>query len=169
MPTLFIGEPIPGPDLVEKEESGKIEEAVERSLRGPGFELVDLEFHGEHKGLVLRIFIDKEGGVTIDDCVVASEVVGRDLDSAKLIGEPYQLEVSSPGIERRLKKAEDFKRFIGSRVKVKIVKPVAGRRNFSGVLKKAGESGFIIDADGQLFNVLYEELDKAHLLVDIKI
>lgn len=146
-----------------------IEEVVEKSLSGAGFELVDLELSKESKQPTLRLFIDKEGGVTIEDCALASEVVGRSLDCMESIKGTYRLEVSSPGIERRLKKARDFMRFIGSRVVVKTVKPVGGRRNFTGILKKASDSSFIIDADGELFDISYDDLGKAHLIMNIEI
>ena len=97
----------------------KIQDIAAPVLAGMGLELVDLEFKREGRGWVLRFFIDKEGGVTLDDCADFSREIGVLLEVEDLIPGAYQLEVSSPGIDRPLKKASDFQRFAGRLVKVK--------------------------------------------------
>jgi ribosome maturation factor RimP len=97
----------------------QIRHLAEPILDGMGLELVDVEFKREGRGWVLRFFIDREGGVTLDDCSLFSREIGTVLDIEETIDRPYHLEVSSPGIDRPLKKAEDFERFKGQQVKLK--------------------------------------------------
>ncbi len=92
---------------------------VEPILGSMSMELVDLEYKHEGRDWFLRIFIDKEGGLTLDDCAEASREIGAVLEIEDLIHTAYRLEVSSPGIDRPLKKGKDFERFVGSLVKVK--------------------------------------------------
>src|SRR5690554_2185188 len=93
-------------------------------------EIVDVEFRREPGGRVLRVFIDKPGGVTLDDCQALSRRLSAKLDEVDPIEESYNLEVSSPGIERPLTKPKDYIRFAGHRVHVRTYGPVDGRRNF---------------------------------------
>lgn len=100
-----------------------------------GLEIWDICFLKEGTGWFLRIFIDKEGGVGIDDCVEMSRALNAPLDEADLIEQAYCLEVSSPGVERRLVRGEHFQKYLGARVKLRTVRPVDGKREFSGVLE----------------------------------
>lgn len=146
----------------------KIETVVEPVLSEEDFELVDLEFQKESRGLVLRLFVDRrEGAITLRDCGNISERVGRILDHADVIKEAYHLEISSPGIERRLRKPRDFKRFIDFMIAVKTLEPVRGRRNINGVLRRATDDAFMLEADEQLYEITYSNLSKAHLIVDV--
>ena len=111
-----------------------IEAYAESLVDDLGLELVEVQFRRESHGWVLRIFIDKEGGVTIDDCTVVSRDISTWLDVEDLIEHAFHLEVSSPGLERPLKKMEDFKRFAGRKVRVKIKEPREERRVFTGIL-----------------------------------
>ncbi len=99
-----------------------------------GFELVDIEYVKEGPNWYLRVYIDKDGGITIDDCQVVSEELSEKLDQYDPIPNRYILEVSSPGIERKLKKDEDFERFKGSTVEVRLFKPIDNRSVFEGEL-----------------------------------
>ncbi|HKY03814.1 MAG TPA: ribosome maturation factor RimP [Blastocatellia bacterium] len=110
--------------------AGVIERVVERE----GLELVHWEMVGPPNNFVLRIYIDKPGGVNHGDCSVVSEQVGMVLDVEELVESRYTLEVSSPGIERGLYKPGDYERFAGSRVKLKTSEPINGQRNFRGKL-----------------------------------
>jgi ribosome maturation factor RimP len=118
---------------------------AERVAQSHGLELVDIEFRGGGgKARMLRIFLDKPGGVTHEDCELVSREVGTILDVEDAVpGGGYTLEVSSPGLDRRLSKAADFQRFVGSRVKVMTREPVGGNRHFEGRLREFGalESG----------------------------
>lgn len=145
----------------------KVEQLISPILEEQEFELVDVELKKEPVGLVLRIFIDREGGVDLDTCNRASEVIGQALDRADLIATPYSLEISSPGIERPLRKPKDFRRFTGSNIFVRTIKPLNNRRQFKGVLKSAGDESFAIQCDGELVEIPYGLVSKAHLVVGL--
>lgn len=98
------------------------------------FELVDVEFVKEGANWYLRIYIDKPGGITIDDCQLVSEEISDKLDEADPIKQSYFLEVSSPGLDRPLKKDSDFEKFKGELVEIKVFKPVEGKKIFEGEL-----------------------------------
>lgn len=100
-----------------------------------GLQIWDIRFLKEGTGWFLRIFIDKEGGVGIDDCVEMSRALNDPLDEADLIEQAYCLEVSSPGVERELVRDEHFQKYIGEKVKLKTIRPVDGKREFFGTLE----------------------------------
>ncbi len=143
----------------------KVEAIVEPVLDLLGVELVDLEYVLEPKGWVVRIYIDKAGGVSIRDCVFVSEEVSRVLDVEDPIPHSYHLEVSSPGIERPIKKEKDFIRFTGRKVKVKCKEKVSGRKNFKGTIVGFEKGFLILDVDN-LGRVQIEKdnIDKANLV-----
>jgi ribosome maturation factor RimP len=114
----------------------KIREIAERVAQSSGLELVDLELLGGGKARMLRVYIDKPGGVTHDDCSNFSREAGTIFDVEEAVpGSSYTLEVSSPGLDRKLSKPQDFERFVGSLVKVMTRDPVNGNRHFEGRLK----------------------------------
>lgn len=141
----------------------RVWEELERELAGQGYELVEVEHGREGRGRILRLFIDKDGGVTLDDCAVASQFVGALLDAGDFIEEPYSLEVSSPGFDRPVRKASDFERFAGERIRVTAHTAVEGRRRFHGVLQGYGDGLVEIECDGTLHEVHIENLKKARL------
>ncbi len=98
------------------------------------FELVDVEFLKEGANWYLRVYIDKEGGISIDDCQLVSEALGEELDKTDPISQHYFLEVSSPGIERPLKRDKDFIKYKGEQVEVKLFQPIDGKKIFEGKL-----------------------------------
>jgi ribosome maturation factor RimP len=112
---------------------------AEPLLHECGLELVDTEFVFQNGRWILRIFIDKKGGVTLDDCASVSRELGDIIDASDTISFSYVLEISSPGLDRPLKKESDFIRSIGKLVKLKMAKPVNGRRNFTGRLAHVEE------------------------------
>lgn len=114
----------------------------------PGIELYDLEFIKEGPNWYLRIYIDKEGGVTIDDCEAVSRAVEKVLDEKDPIEHAYILEVSSPGIDRALKKEADFAKYAGQDVEIRLYKPTNGVKIFQGKLKGLID-GDIVIADGE--------------------
>ena len=133
---------------------------LESTLTGLGYELVDMERSG--KGSLMRVFIDKPGGVLLDDCATVSNHLSRVLTVENV---PYErLEISSPGLDRPLKKERDFVRFAGQRVRVKLRVPQDGQRNFVGVLKqtRAGKVG--LDVEGKAVTFDLANLDKARLV-----
>jgi ribosome maturation factor RimP len=137
---------------------------LEKTLPGLGYELVDLE-RGQ-RGRLIRLFIDKPGGVTIDDCVRVSNHLTR-LLAVELDYDYDRLEVSSPGLDRPLKKAADFVRFAGERAQLKLRVPVEGRRNVSGVLKGVHEGVLEMDVDGMLKTFELANIEKARLIPNI--
>ncbi|HHV29603.1 ribosome maturation factor RimP [Acetivibrio mesophilus] len=108
------------------------------------FELVDVEFIKEGSNWYLRIYIDKPGGITIDDCQIVSEEISDILDKKDPIPQSYFLEVSSPGLDRPLKKDSDFEKFIGELVEVKLFKPIEGKKIFEGELVGYRDNKIII-------------------------
>ena len=124
-----------------------VEEAVEKllesRLEADGLELVDVEYVRE-RNWILRIYIDKEGGVDLNDCQTVSETAGALLDEADLIPDNYMLEVSSPGLDRVLKKDKDFIRYTGEEVDVKLFAPLEGHKGvkaFTALLDGLSEDG----------------------------
>lgn len=133
-------------------------------LEEHGAELVDLQFVHEHGQWVLRFFLDKAGGISLDDCAAISEHVGRVLDATDLITQSYALEVSSPGINRPLKKESDYRRFIGERVDVTLYAPMNGRRHFRGTLQSVEEGRVVVqEAPDQAFALPLTDVAKARL------
>lgn len=110
----------------------EIAEPIAKEL---GLDIWDIRFVKEGAEHYLRIFIDKEGGVSIDDCVDMSHAIDEPLDKADPIDCSYLLEVSSPGAERRLTRDEHFEKYIGEKVMIKLIRPIEGAREFKGVLK----------------------------------
>lgn len=112
----------------------RIEELIQPTVTEMGYELVDVEFVKEGPNWYLRIFIDKEGGVTIDDCEAVSKTLEKIFDEKDPIEQAYFLEISSPGIDRPLKKKEDFIKYNGEMVDVKLYKPYEGSKEYAGKL-----------------------------------
>ena len=140
---------------------------VEPLLKREGYELVDVEVLGAGSGTIVRLFIDKQGGVTLDDCATVSEAVSAMLDVEDPIETSYSLEVSSPGLDRPLRKAADFQRFAGRKAKIKTFGPLEGagnRKVFVGVLKGCEADLVRIDVDGTLFTLPMERIAKANLI-----
>ncbi len=129
-----------------------------------GMELVHVEYQREPGGLTLRIYLDKPGGVTLDDCVEISRQLDDLLDVHAQDGPPYRLEVSSPGIDRPVGKLADFERFKGQRIKIRLSTTVYGRKNYTGVLDGvAGEMvQLIVNEERVGFNV--NDILKARLI-----
>lgn len=137
-----------------------------------GYELVDVEYRKEGSNWVLRCAIDCETGVGINECQRFSEALERLLDTADPIPGSYLLEVSSPGLERPLRKDGDFVRFAGNMVEIKLSRPLDGRKTYSGILsgvRQAENSGslkIVIDNQGQITEIPREMITKANLSAD---
>ena len=128
-----------------------------------GYELVDLEL--ANRGRLLRIFIDKTDGVDVEDCATVSNHLTRLL---AVEGVDYdRLEVSSPGLDRPLKRPQEFARFVGERVQVKVRLPLNGRWRFVGKLNNVGEVGIELDVDGELVSIAFTDIDKSRLVPNI--
>lgn len=136
---------------------------LEPHLIEQGFELVELEFAQQGGRGVLRLFVDRSGGVTIDDCVAVSQLLGPVLDAADFISDSFVLEVSSPGIDRPVRKPEDFQRFAGEKVVMKSQLPVNGRKKFKGVLLGVSDGAVRVECDGQEYAIAIENVQRANL------
>ncbi len=134
---------------------------IDKTVTQLGYELVDLEV--SNRGKLLRLFIDKPEGITIDDCVLVSNQLGNVLAVENDI-DYDRLEVSSPGLDRILKKESDFLRFVDSKASIKVRMPIEGRKNFVGVLKGFADGNVSIEVEGVLFNISLSNVDKARLV-----
>ena len=143
----------------------KVLEIAERAASREGLEVVDVELVGGGRNRVLRIFIDKPGGVTLHDCELMSTQVGTVLDVEDVIpGSNYQLEVSSPGVERKLSKPREFERFIGQKIKVTLREPVENQSHWVGALT-GFERGIVTlePSPGKTVQFPLEQVQKANL------
>jgi len=126
----------------------RVREIAERVAASAGLEIVEVELRGGGKARMLRIYIDKPGGVTHEDCANLSREVGTILDVEDVIpGASYLLEVSSPGLDRKLSRPADYERFTGSRVKVMTRQPVNGSRHFEGRLESFQQGRLTLDTN----------------------
>jgi ribosome maturation factor RimP len=142
----------------------RVREIAERVAASEGIEVVDIELLGGGNFRVLRIFIDKPEGVSHADCEFISKDVGTILDVEDVMPGSYTLEVSSPGVERKLSKPRDFERFTGQKVKIKLRDPLENQRNWEGTL--AGFSDGIITiepAPGKTLSFSLDQVEKANL------
>ena len=139
---------------------------VEPILEELCFELVDVEYLTNYGRWILRLYIDKEGGVTLDDCARVSREIGHLLDVKDVNEHEYVLEISSPGLNRPLKKEKDFIRAVGNMIKVRTTKPVNGRRNYTGSLSQFKNDTLFLEMDGGLMTINRHEIDKANLVYD---
>jgi ribosome maturation factor RimP len=135
-------------------------------VEASGLELVEVTFRREAGRKVLRVVVDREGGVDIDTISATAEQVSRRLDLEGFAPGPYALEVSSPGIERPLRRPVDFRRRVGDRVKVRTVSPIEGARNHAGALVSADAEAIVIATDGGELRVPYEEIASARTVAD---
>lgn len=113
----------------------KVEQVIEKTINELGYELYDVEYAKEGKDYFLRIFIDKNEGIGLNDCEKVNDAVNPILDAADYIKEQYFLEISSPGIERTLRKDKHLKQNIGEKVEIKLFKPINKQKNIIGILK----------------------------------
>ena len=148
----------------------QIEQIIAPVLQEHGAEQVDCQFVHENGQWILRFFLDKTGGITLDDCAVISEHIGRILDASDVIKQRYSLEVSSPGINRPLKKESDYHRFVGERVDVTLYAPLNGRRHFKGTLQSINAGVVVVEeAPQQTFALPLADVAKAKLDPEIHI
>lgn len=145
----------------------EVRQVVEPILESQGMELVDLEYRRESQGWVLRLYIDREGGISVNDCAEASGEVGAVLEIRDLIPNPYVLEISSPGLSRPLKKREHFEKYQNRLVKIKTFEPVEGRRNFKGTLLGLEGESVCLEVEGRIYEIPFQNIAKANLEVEL--
>jgi ribosome maturation factor RimP len=144
---------------------------ADRVLGDLSLELVDLELEFSGKRRCLRFFVDRpDGGVNIDECAGASRALGWELEEDEsIITGPFVLEVSSPGVERRVGRPRDFKRFVGHSLKLKLGEPIEGRRNYIGRLSDADDLGFSVTTiDAGKLRLDYGQVARANL-IDVEV
>lgn len=147
----------------------KIREIAETAAGDEGLELVHVEMVGTPRKPTVRIFIDKPDGVTLDDCANVSRRISAVLDADDFIPTAYNLEVSSPGLERELYNLKDFEKFAGQLAKVKITNPVNGQKNFRGrIVEVKGEEIIFEDNTSGIVQFPYNTVAKANLEIDFE-
>jgi ribosome maturation factor RimP len=163
-----------------KPEIQKLWTLIEPYVEDAGLELVELDFGREPEGQVLRLYIDvpwdpeadqpgepgKGQGVGFADCERVSRDVSAALDVEDIIKVAYRLEVSSPGLDRPIRRAKDFRRFIGRRIKLRAQEPILGRKNFTGTILGTEGTLVTLDCDGATYVVDVSNVVKAHLVPD---
>ena len=150
----------------------KLQGLLETTVEGLGYELVDVEL--SNRGRMLRIFIDKipgpeggpAGGITVDACARVSNQLARVLEVEDI--DYDRLEVSSPGLDRPLKKEADFARFAGEQARVTLRVPVAGRRNFTGVMRAVAQGKLELEIEGGTVSLDIANIDKARLVAKVE-
>lgn len=140
-----------------------IEQLLLPGAEALGYELVAVEMSGGDSS-ILRIYIDTENGVTVDDCTKASRQFSAILDVEDPISNKYTLEVSSPGMDRPLAKPEHFQQVLGQDVKIKMTTLINGRRRFTGELIEANDEFAVVEVDGEQSELPYDQMDKARLV-----
>ncbi len=137
---------------------------LETPLKTCGFELVEVEYIQQDGRPTLRVYLDREGGVTLDQCAEASRLIGPILDAADFVTSAYVLEVSSPGIERPVRKPADFERFAGETVRVTTHASVAGRKRFTGVIGELEEQMVRLAMEDDSVSIHLDNIKSAKLV-----
>ncbi len=134
-----------------------LEETLREQIEKKGYELIEIEQHSLRKGIKMVLFIDHENGMGIDDCISVSKASEVVIDEF-IDPESYELEVSSPGLDRKLVKKEDFDRFIGKTIKIKLKEKLNDRKNFKGLLTDR-RGDLVILEDDQVFEIPMDSID----------
>jgi len=143
-----------------------LDNLVKNTVEGLGFILWGYEYRPHGESALLRIFIEKEEGISVDDCALVSRQIGAALDVEDIIPVAYILEVSSPGMDRVLFYPEQYQEYIGDKIKVRTRTRIDDRRNFKGLLVSADDSVVTVKVDNEEFAIPYESIDRARLILD---
>lgn len=150
-----------------KDVESTLQDRLASLVAAMGYEFVGCEFHRRSKNSLLRIYIDNENGVTVDDCSKVSYQVSAMLDVEDPIQGHYSLEISSPGVDRPLFEIAHYRKYVGHRIKVRLYNPIQGRRNFVGMLLRAEEADIYLSVDGQEVDIPFASIEKGKLVADI--
>lgn len=143
----------------------KLAELLAPSIEALGYELVGVEYHPNSVNALLRVYIDKDGGIELDDCVAVNEQVNGVLDVEDPIAGKYTLEVSSPGLDRPLFNLADFEKFIGSQAKIRVSRPIERQRNFKGTIVSVADHVITVEeADGKQADLDFNFVEVARLI-----
>jgi len=145
----------------------RLTELLAPTVEALGFELWGLENLTQGKHSMLRIYIESENGVQVDDCARVSEQVGAVLDVEEPISGEYVLEVSSPGIDRRLFRLDQYAAYAGEEIEVRLRRPFEGRRKFKGILRGTEESDVVVLVDDHEYLLPFGDIDKAQLVLRV--
>lgn len=140
-------------------------EFIEPLLKETSYEIYDVEYVKEGSEWYLRIYIDKDGGIDLDDCETVTDLINDPLDELDPISEPYFLEVSSPGVERNLKSTEHFQSAIGEKIRVKTFAKIDNKKEWVGTLIGFNEEGITVNAEGKNVNIPFDKIAKANISV----
>ncbi len=151
--------------MAAKDIESLVEKLVTEIIKGTALELVDVEYVKE-RDWYLRVFLGKDGGIGVDDCQWVSERLEQKLDELDPIKDSYFLEVSSPGLDRPLKKAKDFARHIGDKVEVHTFAPVNGKKTLVGTLLSADDGAISLDIDGSPMSISRDQASLVRLHVE---
>jgi len=144
----------------------KVTQIADPIILEEGLELVDVEYLKAGKNWILRVYIDKPGGVNLDDCQNLSRQLSDLIDINETIATPFTLEVSSPGLDRPLKKVEDYIRFIGKKARIQTFTQIEGQKKFTGIIKSANDSAVTIVAENAVREIPMGKISKARLEIE---
>jgi ribosome maturation factor RimP len=143
---------------------GKLTQLARSVVEPMGYELLGVEYAGGQGGAVLRVYIDHEKGITLEDCTAVSHQLSGVLDVEDPIREHYALEVSSPGLDRPLFSAAHYERFLGQRVRLKLTEKLDGRRNFQGEISEVRDGEVLLVIDGEIRSFPLSMIESARLV-----
>jgi ribosome maturation factor RimP len=135
-------------------------------LKELGFELVEVLYRREQTGWILRLAIDKQDGISLDDCASVSREISQLLDIEDFVDQAYSLEVSSPGLNRPLKSMAEFERFVGRLAKIKTIESIAGEHVFIGKINKTEGESIVLEVGSKEVTILFSQVAKARLEVE---
>ena len=136
-------------------------------LEEMGLELVEVQYRREQSGWVLRLIIDKQDGISLEDCAAVSREISQLLDIEDFVDQAYNLEVSSPGLNRPLKSMADFERFTGRKAKIKTIEPIAGEHVFIGRIKKTEGETIILEIGRKEVIMPFSQVARARLEIEL--
>lgn len=135
-------------------------------LEESGLELVDIQYRREQNGWILRLIIDKQDGLNLNDCAAVSREISQLLDIESFIDQAYNLEVTSPGLDRPLKSIAEFERFVGRKAKIKTIDPIAGEHVFIGKINRTEGESIVLEVGTKEVTILFSQVAKAKLEVE---
>lgn len=136
----------------------------ESEVAALGYELLGIELNQSTHGSILRVYIDKEGGIVVEDCVAVSRQLSAVLDVEDPVKGNYDLEVSSPGMDRPLFTVEQFKKYLGETIKLRLYEKCNDRKRFSGILKAVDDEEVVVDCDNEEYRVPFRLIERARLV-----
>ena len=135
-------------------------------LEESGLELVEVQYRREQNGWILRLIIDKQDGISLNDCATVSREISQLLDIENFIDQAYNLEVTSPGLDRPLKSMAEFERFVGQKAKIKTIDPIAGEHAFIGKINRTEGESIVLEVGTKEVTILFSQVAKARLEVE---